>query len=176
MSTLWIPAEKEKGWRPIPLGEEAVGIGPDQEKSSLVEVAQAAALVIPWRPGAGGRRHLLVVREGKKALVNGLPPLTIRVLRDKDEIALIGKRGQIFFSAEAPAQIEPYPGSGGRAQHCPRCKDEIGEGQLAVLCPKCAIYYHQEADRPCFTYGETCVICGHKTSLGDYSWVPEPEE
>lgn len=177
MATLWIFAEKEKGWRPIPLREETVGIGLDKGAPGPVEAGSAAvALILPWGRTAAsgsGSRYLLVSRE--RVLINGLSPLGgLRALRHKDEISLGRMAGRVFFSNESLAQVGTYPGSGEKA-HCPRCKDQINQGQPSVRCPRCSVYYHQQEGRDCYTYGETCVICGQRTALGTYSWVPDDE-
>jgi len=106
--------------------------------------------------------------------VNGeAVPLGIRVLRDRDEIRVAG--GQpVFFSTEKLIGVEPYAGVAGAT--CLRCAKTIERNSPAVRCPGCGRWYHQSAERGCFTYGDApiCVECGADAVVSDqFQWMPE---
>jgi hypothetical protein len=98
--------------------------------------------------------------------------LGIRVLRDHDEIRLRGQ-APVYFSTEARARVERFPGAE-RAANCPRCRQTLEPGAEAVKCPRCGIWHHQDAERPCWVYAPSCALCDQATSLeSGYEWTPE---
>jgi len=105
--------------------------------------------------------------------INGLPlQVGIHVLADRDEIR-IGGRGSVFFSTERPARCEPLPPSD-RSLVCPRCRQPIEPGTPAVRCPQCALWHHQSADLPCWSYAPTCALCPRSTEQdAGFQWTPE---
>ncbi len=116
---------------------------------------------------------MIIAGHGSGISINGIPLFHgIRTLRDRDEIRW-SPDGFVFFSSEELAAVVDFPQSD-RKIICPRCKQEIGPGTPAVLCPGCKIYYHQSEQLPCYTYAENCGTCTRKTSLGSgYEWTPE---
>lgn len=107
--------------------------------------------------------------------VNGAPiPCGLAVLSDRDELRLPGL-GASFFSTETLAVVEPYPPNQ-TAGHCPRCRQIIEPSSLAVRCPACGLWHHQDAgaDLPCWTYAPTCGGCPQETAMdADFRWTPE---
>lgn len=124
--------------------------------------------------GGAGERWLLVARAGVDLHVNDRPVSAgTRVLRDKDEIRLGAGAVPIFFSTERVARIEPFEGSGVAAS-CPRCRLPLEAGAPAVRCPSCGVAHHQREGLLCWTYAESCAVCGHPTPLdAELQWVPE---
>jgi hypothetical protein len=153
MAHLWV-AEGLAGWSATPLaGDTALSTGVAQ----LVRATGDGAWVLVG-PSA--------VR------VNGEPlDAGIRVLRDRDELLVAGRRS--FFSSETLAVVEPLPVVD-RPPVCPRCKTAIEPGTLAVRCPQCRIWHHQSEEMPCWTYAPLCALCPQPTPLdAGYRWSPE---
>jgi hypothetical protein len=127
------------------------------------------------RADAGGATvWALIVLANSSIRVNSCEvPAGLRVLADRDEIRMGAGAG--YFSSEALAVMEPFPGAD-RTAYCGRCRQPIEAGALAVRCPGCGIWYHQGAELPCFAYAEKCTFCGHATELGaGFAWVPEED-
>ena len=116
---------------------------------------------------------LLAAAEGAPVRLNGLPlALGLRALMDKDEVC-IGRAGRLWFSTERLAAVEPFPGAA-QPVFCPRCKTEIKKGTLAVRCPGCGIWHHEDGGLKCRTYAPRCAVCDQPTELGQsYRWTPE---
>jgi len=119
----------------------------------------------------------LVAARGSNARVNGCPPVAgLRVLSDRDEIR-IGAATEVYFSSESLASVVPFPASGPpeRMVRCGRCHQPIGLGDPAVRCPRCALWFHETAKWPCWTYSAECGgLCGQPTALdAGFSWAPE---
>ena len=136
------------------------------------EPAPCDIRVLP--PGAAGASSSWTLLAGREASlrVNGLPlALGIRALRDRDEISFAGHR--LYFSTEELAQIVPFPGLAQPAC-CPRCKQKLEIGHLAVSCPRCKAWHHQSEKFPCWTYEPTCALCQIQSTALDagYSWTP----
>lgn len=109
----------------------------------------------------------LICRSDKSVRVNGRPVLaSIRVLSDRDEIRLANKR--LYFVSQDPLFIELYEGE---PLNCPRCSDVIASGSEVIRC-HCGTLFHQSADHPCLTYGETCPTCGASSRLDGDAWDP----
>jgi hypothetical protein len=105
--------------------------------------------------------------------INGQPlVLGIRALRDRDEISIAGQR--CFFSMEEFARVVLFPGLAQPAC-CPRCKQKVEVGDLAVACPHCRAWHHQSEKFPCWTYDSTCALCQLQNTALDagYAWTPE---
>jgi len=129
-------------------------------------------LLPPAAPGASSSWTLLAGRD-VSLRVNGLPlALGIRALRHRDEIAVAGQR--CYFSTEELAQVLAFPGLAQTAC-CPRCKQRLEIGDLAVMCPHCNAWHHQSETYPCWTYGPTCALCQVQATALDagFSWTPE---
>ncbi len=122
---------------------------------------------------SGTEAWTLVAPDGTSVSINGEPViLGMRVLRDRDEIR-VGQREAVFFSTEQLAIVEDFPGIG-KVAPCPRCKQHVDVGSRAVRCPRCSMWYHEEADLPCWTYDDVCSVCGRQTDLEmGFSWTPE---
>lgn len=119
----------------------------------------------------------LVAARKSNARVNGCPPVAgLRVLSDRDEIR-IGAATQLYFSSESLATVVPFPASE-HPEHvvrCGRCHQPIALGDSAVRCPRCALWFHESAESPCWTYTAECNgFCGQPTALdAGFSWAPE---
>jgi hypothetical protein len=142
--------------------------GDGQELKSpagAVAAARGSVLILPsGHPDAALRWTLLAGRDAG-VRINGLPlALGIRALADKDEILAGGRR--LFFSTEELARVIPFPGLA-QAAFCPRCKQIIEPGDLAVCCPGCRAWSHQSERYPCWTYGQTCALCQQQSTALD---------
>jgi hypothetical protein len=115
---------------------------------------------------------LLAAPDGE-VRVNGFAPVAgVHVLQDRDEIRATPAQ-TLFFSTETLARVEMFV-AGDRAIFCGRCRQPIQDGELAVRCPGCGIWYHQTEQLPCWTYAPTCAYCPRPTALdAEYSWTPE---
>ena len=179
MAYLWIPT-KDNEWAVAPLEREAYALEHGRERP-LRRSPQApehnGPARLQWAPmGADGAFVLMAPHRQTSVRVNGTPlHAGIRVLRNRDEIRLNGTR--MYFSTERLAQVTPFPGAD-RPTQCPRCKQPINEGQMAVRCPnpRCGVWHHQsEVDElPCWTYTPNCANCGQETELSSgFRWTPE---
>lgn len=121
--------------------------------------------------GPGGR-WLLTWGADRDVRIQGLPQrLGLRVLEHRDEIRVEGA-GTIWFSSEKRPEIVPFPGAEDPV-YCARCKTPMDEGDPAVRCPGCDLWYHEKKDRNCWTYSDKCVFCGHLTALdAELAWTP----
>jgi hypothetical protein len=164
---LWI--EQEGEWTVLPLDGVAVNLGTQPLRYLEAESGPASVLIIP----AARDKWVLVERAGYGAWANGLPlSAGMRVLADRDEIR-INDAGRVFFSAETLARIEVFHVARERV-FCGRCRQALQEGEQAVRCSGCGVWYHQTDKYPCWTYTETCAFCPHSTSLdAGYNWTPE---
>jgi hypothetical protein len=115
----------------------------------------------------------LLIAPPRSVRINGiLDPLGCRLLRDRDELQIPGFQ-PIYFSTELLPKIEDFAG-GDHPVHCPRCRDLVERGSPSVQCPHCRTFYHQRADSKCWSYCQTCILCGQPTALtGAYRWSPE---
>lgn len=172
MSNIWRehpePNGAERSWSPTSLdGEAAVPLlfpGDDAD--------DAGALLLRSRAGDDEAWLLMCIDRNAIALNGEVVHGAIRVLADRDEIRVAGC-GRVFFSTERLARVEPFPGADKRLD-CPRCKLEIEVAQAAVRCPNpsCGRWFHQLAERPCWTYADC--VCSQPTALDNgYRWSPE---
>jgi len=127
----------------------------------------------------------LLARKSARLDLNGAAlALGARLLCDRDEIVVYGDDPSavlhFYFSTERQAEVVPFPGSDGAEVRCPRCKQPIEKGQMAVRCPSpsCGVWHHQHEEPKkkllCWTYGPTCALCPHPSRLdGSYRWTPE---
>ena len=96
----------------------------------------------------------------------------MRVVSDRDEIRIAGKRS-LYFSTESLARVEEFS-STGQTLFCPRCKQEIELGSGAVKCPSCGVWHHQTDELNCWSYSEVCALCTQSTDLDAwFQWTPE---
>ena len=183
MPNLWLASTDGADWDVAPLvgnayglsagGISAVGdLGGDKPFAG-----QSVALV---RHGNNSpEQWSLLARNGTNVRVNGSPVvLGIRVLSDRDEITVRADAPagslRCFYSAERLAEVVAFPGGG--TVRCPRCKQPIRQGQMAVQCPSadCGAWHHQSPELPCWTYSVSCALCPQPTELGGgFRWTPE---
>lgn len=159
MAHLWTRLDGG-GWQVIPLNGSPVRV-PGEDSVWIVPVASADGT---W---------VLVSASARPLRVNGFcTGARLRVLRDRDAIDT-GKNDSLFFSTERLAQVEIAPATEGSCV-CPRCKQEIEVGSLAVQCPSCSVWHHEADPLKCWTYAETCALCDHSTDVGTgYRFTPE---
>ncbi|MGQ0701894.1 MAG: hypothetical protein ACT4PM_02025 [Gemmatimonadales bacterium] len=164
MAHLWL--EQSPDWVIIPLDRDELSLTelPPREPGRGVLVKSGAAGRADWH---------LVAGEEHQIRVNGLPLVTgLRTLIDRDEIRL-PRLGTLFFSTERLARVEPLPPEAGQVA-CPRCRQAIEPGALAVRCPACEVWHHASDELPCWTYAEHCALCRQPTALDTgYQWTPE---
>ncbi len=129
--------------------------GATQSIDSPVDIASVARIV------RRDRRCILFARDG--VTVNGLPPLPIQVLRDRDEIRAAGQT--IYFTADAIPQESILRTS--MPLRCARCLGGLAEGDRVVRCPRCLAHHH-----PCCWHGAGCLKCLHPAA--SLAWTPEP--
>ncbi len=134
------------------------------------------AYILRHDGAAGTAKWMLYAGPDATVAVNGMPlTLGMRALRDRDEIS-IGRSCHLIFTSDSIAQVMAFSAAG-EPMVCPRCAGEIKSEQLAVRCPRCGVWHHQdESDqRLCWTYGPTCMGCGQQaTELdGEVLWTPE---
>jgi hypothetical protein len=149
---LWRPAE-EGSWQRLALAGEAVEIA----GRSVQLLAAPAGWLLMAQPEAALRLNGIVL------------PGSIRLLQDKDEIAIGGER--MYFSTEEFTVVAPHQGE---SLICPRDKTPVKAGDLAVRCPGCGAVHHQSAELPCWLYADTCSLCEQPTALdAGLRWTPE---
>jgi hypothetical protein len=116
------------------------------------------------------RNCSLLVRGHSHVRVNGIAPLPLRVLEDRDEICVAGEA--FYFSIESAPEIV-YFSVQDKEFYCARCKGKLEEGTLSVKCPRCSAYHHESEGLCCWSYGDRCSAnCAQPTA--GYSWQPEP--
>lgn len=174
MAHLWFRAEDDI-WSAMPLNGHAVDISvhpPRVLAEGFRLGVDVFAAVVRATAGESVVWVVLVARDGG-VRINGFSPVAgVRVLQDRDEIRA-ATPGPLFFSTETLARVEEFVGAG-RPIYCGRCRKPVEQGQLAVRCPQCGIWYHQNGEFPCWTYAPTCGFCPQSTSLdADYEWTPE---
>lgn len=122
----------------------------------------------------GGACWYILSPAGAQVRVNGETLfLGTRSLKHRDEILVDGAR--FFFSTERLAVIEPLPELD-HAVHCARCKQPVAAGVLAVRCPGCGAWHHQNEQFGCWAYAAKCALCDFATEMsGGYRWTPDQE-
>ncbi len=178
MAHLWVAVSNNDDWAIVNLDGNSNAVVLSRDAGNPIRVRRGptdngAALIL----GAGRQGEqevwVLLLREGTDLRVNGMPVLGgLRVLRDRDEIAVGGSR--LYFSTERLARVDPFPGIEERVVACPRCKQPIQPHTPSVRCPGCGLWHHQTEDLPCWTYSAVCSMCNQKTDLdAGFSWTPE---
>ena len=77
-----------------------------------------------------------------------------------------------YFSTERLAVLEPFPGSP-EPVYCPRCRTEIARASMAVCCPNCRAWHHQDEEFGCWLYADSCAMCDQPTALDSgFRWHP----
>lgn len=189
MAHLWVKkSENKKRWKSVLLDQSSVMeiTGNPDEPIHPVETGipknprPRLLRIEPSKNGVlQGEVWTILTPPTETVLVNGAPVLTgVKLLRDRDEIYLPGN-SPIFFSTESIPVVEPFPGMD-RKIICPRCRQEIKKGTLAVRCPSpaCGTWHHMDAENnlPCWTYADFCgnPNCNYPTNLdSEYKWTPE---
>jgi len=170
MAHLWFRDAGDELWSAMPLNDLAVDIRfwPPVALAGEFCLGNDSAVIL--ESSAGGWALLAADRSGVR--VNGLIPSGgLRVLQDRDEIRT-GTKRVLYFSAETLAKVTEFSGAE-TTMYCGRCRQALKQGQEAVRCPQCSIWFHQTKELPCWTYSPTC-ICPQPTALdAGYSWVPE---
>ena len=172
MAHLWI--RDDEGFAVLALTDAplALGVHPPRpvELSALGGALSARGRVELW---PSRQAFVLLAPPHASVRVNGDPlELGVRVLVDRDELRVPGT-GTSFFSTETLAEPVPFPPVP-RPVFCPRCKQQLEHGHVAVRCPQCRIWHHQSAELPCWTYSERCAMCSQETRLdAGYRWTPE---
>lgn len=178
MAHLWVQTNTQQ-WSILPLdGSTAWTFTEDHDHLILrghpASDCQTGAVLMSSQDTGKDQRWVLLVAAASGMRVNGEPVvLGIRTLGDKDEIRMPGGV-QTFFSIETLARVERFPGLGEQRCFCPRCKQAIVHGSLAIRCPQCRVWHHHSEDLPCWSYGEHCAVCDQLSTLNaDYRWTPE---
>ncbi len=179
MSHAWVRHKKVQ-WAVVELDHASTGydlVGGDMPIKRRNGGLSDAPMLVPDRGDSArtGLKDAWVVVCGRDdpLWVNGLPLAAtgIHVLNDRDEV-LLNDRTRLYFSTERLARAEPFV-AGEVETICPRCKKPIETGTLAVPCPGCDVWYHEDEGRPCWTYAATCVLCSRSTDMSaGYTWTP----
>jgi hypothetical protein len=178
MAVLWVQRQDgqdgSEQWAVASLdGFDALRLSEDPDRSVRArrgESASAEGALLLRQEELGEETWVLMAQSAR---INGLSlDLSMRVLRDKDEIS-VGGNQRFFYSAERLVCVVPFPG----AEHevfCPRCQQRVEKDTPAVKCPGCGAWHHQSDELPCWTYGGTCTLCDQPTALdAGYRWTPE---
>jgi hypothetical protein len=163
--------QNKNDWQLLPLEENcAVGLN----DSGSLTVGSSAKKVFAYLVSSKGTtdRQMLSMLTTKNTdtmfKLNGIPPFSLSVIRDKDEISYNGQR--LYFTEEQVAKIELKQDDS--VIFCPRCKDVIKQKTEVVRCPGCGLLYHEseEEDKKCWSYDTRC-ICSHTTKF-ELIWKP----
>ena len=122
---------------------------------------------------SGTESWILIVPAGMSIYVNGNAVKThARLLRNRDAIWWCGI-APLYFSTEREVRPELFPGHD-LPVYCARCKQELAKNQLAVECPTCGLFHHEDpsAELECWSYSDVCAGCDRQTGLDAVSWSP----
>ena len=182
MSQLWLANADGAAWAVSPLDRNVYGLscsGLSAAEAPAESNGNGAPAVLLMRHVNGSREQWFLLAHNRADVrVNGLPlVIGACLLLDRDGITMRDDAGhafRCFYSAERLAQAVPYPGPD--AVRCPRCKQPIAPGQMAVQCPgpDCGGWHHLTAELPCWIYSTTCALCDQATQLdAGFHWTPE---
>jgi hypothetical protein len=177
MAHLWMKNETNR-WAMQALDADGYGL-PGERPVCLPSLSEDAAgpcgIAVRRIDDPSGVQWVLLVRPGTHVSINGMPlRVGAAVLDNRDEVRTPDGR-VIFFSTETLARVEPFPADG-RRMFCPRCKQQINDGDSAVKCPgpDCGLWHHESADMPCWSYCAECSGCAQQTALDTgFRWTPE---
>ena len=174
MAHLWFRDEDDL-WSAMPLNGHAVDISvhPPRVLADGFRLGEDTLAAVIRAEVGDSQFWVLLAAEDGGVRVNGFAPVAgVRVLQDRDEIRAAAADA-LFFSTETLARVEEFPAAE-RAIFCGRCRQPVENGQMAVRCPQCGIWYHQTGKLPCWTYAPTCGFCPQSTSLdAGFEWIPE---
>lgn len=138
---------------------DSVCWAPAQFGASDLQLAAGARLIHLPRGGCA-----LLSRGG--AVVNGLRPLPLVILSDRDEIQCGGRT--FYFANDAAAAPAAFV-SQGRDLRCARCQSPMRDGEMSVQCPACHAHHHEA----CWNYERSpgCQLCQHP--VAQFAWRPE---
>jgi len=180
MSHLWVKNNcdqpRNEQWAVLPLEGEAfdLSLNPPALRRAVTAANDLAAKAFLLRyTQADEVCWLLIARRTTEVRVNGRNlDLGVQTLADRDEIC-VSDVGTFYFSTETLVRIVEFSTTA-QTLYCPRCKQAIATGQLAVNCPQCRTWYHQSDDLPCWCYAQTCALCPQATALHTgFRWTPE---
>jgi hypothetical protein len=175
MAHIWIK-NKAQQWAVLQLRQTALALTPEGPKPidylTRERALPASILLLPT--GEADCKWVLVAGSTAEVSINGLPLVAgIRVLSDKDEISFSSLDSYYYYSSESLAKVENFPASE-QTLFCPRCKQEITDGELAVRCPACKVWHHETEELNCWTYSDGCALCAHPTEMNaSFRWTPE---
>jgi hypothetical protein len=191
---LWF--QRDDRWSRVAI-DAGVRIGRDADKRMIAggDVVEPLGSVVRFAEH-GRERAALIVTPGAPLAVNGFSPLPLRVLSDRDAIAVSSAPDEaVVFTACAPAEPHPFV-AGEHAERCARCRQELRAGDASVRCPACGVAYHQGPlavarvgdgavggsapavggssargeTRECWSYDERCGAC--RRGRAQMAWTP----
>jgi hypothetical protein len=187
MAQIWSelsPGDVEQGQRPwgiITLDDSLEAMLLTGEASGPLERVDGdhtggGAYLLRHDAGDGASKWILYAGPEASVAVNGMPlALGMRALRDRDEISM-GRSCHLIFTSDSIPHVTAFSAAG-EPIVCPRCAGRIEPEQLAVRCPQCGVWHHQDdsAQRLCWTYGPMCTACGNQATPldGEVLWTPE---
>jgi hypothetical protein len=153
-----------------------------ERRAELLELAHAPCILASHAaPDAGTvrivpfdspPRFAVVAPDCARVRVNGEPLRAgIRVLQDRDEVR--SEDLLAYFAAHSPPRLEEFSEALHGRLHCPVCTRPLAGP--AVRCPRCARFYCETEDFPCWSSGPTCPSGdGQPTALdAEPDWIPE---
>lgn len=177
MASFWIQTTTNKdSWaKSVMQGEivELTGAPPEPTAVAAGTALRSTVPVVRRCLVSGTESWILIVPAGMSIYVNGNAVKThARLLRDRDAIWWCGI-STLYFSTEREVWPELFPGHD-LPVYCPRCKQELAKNQLAVECPACGLFHHEDptAKLECWSYTDVCAGCDRQTGLDAVSWSP----
>ena len=181
MANLWHNSEDE-GWERTAVPGAAILRGGSIECIDIESIDRAAedalcgeVVLYQQRSNTHSPTWLLLAPPDSGVCINNMPLWAgIRAQDDRDSIRLPGFP-TLYFSTEHLAQVEAFPSP--ESVFCPRCKLKISTGDMAVRCPQCQVWHHEQVadERCCWSYSGTCALCDQATDLESarFRWTPE---
>jgi hypothetical protein len=149
--TLWT-RDRDGAWQPVTIATPlAIGVAGEVGSAVTAAVARLVPFVDRGRPAAA-----LVPLGGAPVLVNGIPPLGLAVLADRDEIVVGDAR--FAFTPYGPPVAEAWPADAPPTR-CARCGASLKTGDVCIRCPSCSAPAHEEKARNCFSYDPLTACC-----------------
>ncbi len=174
MPHLWFRDAGEV-WSVMLLNGQAVDVTaiPPRPLAEDFRLGEDATAALVCAAAGDSPAWVLLVAPNGEVRVNGFVPVAgARVLQHRDEIRL-PLAEPLFFSTESLAHTVEFA-AGEHAVFCGRCRQPMREGELAVRCPSCGIFYHETSGLACWSYARACAFCPQSTSLdAGFAWTPE---